>query len=290
MCRLYGFRANEPTKVECSLVLAQNSLMSQARSDLRSKTHPDGWGIAWYHDGVPILERRATAAFHDLAFGTTAERVLSRSVVAHVRLATVGGIEIQNVHPFVVGAWTLAHNGTVVGFDELADELATETDIDLLDHRRGSTDSEALFLWLLTRFRRRLRQAGGPTGGETYELAAELAEAVLELADRCRRTADPRPPRLNVVLTDGRRLFAVRYNRELHWLQRKGVHDCEICGIPHVEHREDREYRAVVVASEPLTHESWTHLPDQSLLVVEGDLSCRVMALDEIAQRSLAAG
>ena len=27
MCRLYGFRANEETKVECTLVHAQNALL-----------------------------------------------------------------------------------------------------------------------------------------------------------------------------------------------------------------------------------------------------------------------
>lgn len=34
MCRLYGFRANEATKVECALVLAQNSLLAQSRADM----------------------------------------------------------------------------------------------------------------------------------------------------------------------------------------------------------------------------------------------------------------
>ena len=30
MCRLYGFRANAPTKIECTLVLAQNALLAFA--------------------------------------------------------------------------------------------------------------------------------------------------------------------------------------------------------------------------------------------------------------------
>lgn len=32
-CRLYGFLANEETKLECTLVLAHNSLLSQSKKD-----------------------------------------------------------------------------------------------------------------------------------------------------------------------------------------------------------------------------------------------------------------
>jgi predicted glutamine amidotransferase len=55
MCRLYGFRATEPTKVECTLVHAQNALMVQSRRD----RHGHGWGIATYEDHRPRVERHA---------------------------------------------------------------------------------------------------------------------------------------------------------------------------------------------------------------------------------------
>jgi predicted glutamine amidotransferase len=53
MCRLYGFRANEPTKVECTLVYAQNALMVQSREDLTGRGNAHGWGIATYEDHCP---------------------------------------------------------------------------------------------------------------------------------------------------------------------------------------------------------------------------------------------
>ena len=64
MCRLYGFRANEPTKVECTLVHAQNSLMVQSREDLAGYEHAQGWGVATYEDRRPHVERQAWAAYH----------------------------------------------------------------------------------------------------------------------------------------------------------------------------------------------------------------------------------
>ena len=57
MCRLYGFRANEPTKVECSLVHAQNALLSQSVMDARGVPNADGWGIGYYDNSLPHVER-----------------------------------------------------------------------------------------------------------------------------------------------------------------------------------------------------------------------------------------
>ena len=45
MCRLYAMRANEPTRVECSLVHAQNALMQQSQLDAEGLVHGHGWGV-----------------------------------------------------------------------------------------------------------------------------------------------------------------------------------------------------------------------------------------------------
>ena len=58
MCRLYGFRATEPTKIECPLVLAQNALMDQSRQNMTGLSHAHGWGVTIYKDGLPRLEKQ----------------------------------------------------------------------------------------------------------------------------------------------------------------------------------------------------------------------------------------
>ncbi|WP_419187581.1 class II glutamine amidotransferase, partial [Stieleria bergensis] len=105
MCRLYGFRSNEPTKVECTLVHAQNALLIQSRSDEIGRAHSDGWGIGYYEDQNPHVERNASAAHHGLHFSNAAERVYSPTVISHVRLATVGIPTVENCHPFRFGNW-----------------------------------------------------------------------------------------------------------------------------------------------------------------------------------------
>ncbi len=99
MCRLYGISGNQPARVECSLVDAQNALLEQSIGDSRGVANPDGWGIGSYEAGSPTVHKSARAAAHDVEFRRTAEQVTSRTVVAHVRAATVGSNTLDNTHP-----------------------------------------------------------------------------------------------------------------------------------------------------------------------------------------------
>lgn len=271
MCRLYGFRATEPTKVECTLVHAQNALMIQSRLDRSGLSHTDGWGVGFYNDHHPDVERRASAAHEDLLFSATAERVYSETVVAHVRHATVGVPALMNCHPFCHGVWMFAHNGTVEGFDRVSRRLEQETDRRFLELRRGTTDSEAVFLWLLSRMRDVGIDAAAPAG-DLAALVGLIEQAVRDLVAWSREARPEKPSKLNFLMTDGASLIATRWNRSLYCVKRQGIHDCEICGIPHVSHDTGVKYRAVVVASEPISHERWEEVPEATLLAVDGDV------------------
>lgn len=271
MCRLYGFLANEDTKVECTLVYAQNALLQQSREDLTGHSHTDGWGICCYQDGIPTCERRPTAAHQDVWFGTTAQRIYSKAVLAHVRRATVGGPSLENTHPFVHGCWSFVHNGTLMHSKQLEAQLLQEIDPQLARLRRGTTDSELIFFWLLTRM-----AAEGCAWDRRCEDSTRLQQvvsfAVQELAARSGEDRLDQPSQLNVLLTDGHCLVATRWNRSLHLVERTGLHDCEICGIPHVQHDPRTAYRACVIASEPISHEQWSEVPNHSVIAIDSEL------------------
>lgn len=277
MCRLYGFRANEPTKVECTLVYAQNALLLQSRSDQRGLSHPDGWGIAFYEGRHPVVQRRDRAAFTDLSFSLTAARVNARTVVAHVRQATVSEANLANTHPFVHGRWTFAHNGTLTGFDALRPRLWAETVPALRGEVRGTTDSESIFYWLLSRMAERGISVTGQesTVGPTVDV---IRAALVRLGDLSAGTGVEDPPQLNLLLTNGEILVASRWGRTLHFVEREAVHDCEICGIPHSATGHG-EYRAVVLASEPISSEAWEEVADGSVVSVDEDVRLRVQAI-----------
>lgn len=258
MCRLYGFFATEPTKVECTLVHAQNALISQSRSDLSGYSHAHGWGVATFNGHGPEIERQAWAAYHGEHFARAAAKIYSHTVIAHVRRATIGGAAIENTHPFTDGHWVLAHNGTVPGFDKIRPILCERMGEKHRKQLRGETDSEHVFRYFLS-----LADMG------IIEPESDLSGALEKLADDIVDLAQTHAPGerigLNLIVSDGKRLAGSRLNRTLYFVGRKGVYDCEICGFPHIHHDPNAEYRATVVASEPVTHEQWTEIPNRSI-------------------------
>ncbi len=263
MCRLYGFHATEPTKVECTLVHAQNALMAQSRSDLENVSHSHGWGVATYPESeeAPELERQAWAAHHGEHFQRAAARAYAETVIAHVRRATVGVAALENTHPFMHGRWVFAHNGTVPRFDAVRERLLGEI---APAHRaliKGQTDSEHLFRYALT-----LLEAGEAAGPRDA-----VSRVVKDVVAMIREVAPGDPIGLNLMLTDGDRLAGTRLGRTLVYVARDGVYDCEICGFPHIHHDPRTQYRAVVVASEPITSEPWREVPEGSLWRVNLD-------------------
>jgi len=255
MCRLYGFCATESTKVECTLVHAQNALMAQSERDLGGKSHAHGWGIATYTGEMPQVEKKAWAAYHGEHFERAASQVFANLVVAHVRRATVGGPAAENTHPFVADEWVFAHNGTVPGFDALRGRLLEAISPKRRDLILGQTDSEHVFHYLLTLMDKDPNQS----------LSDLVRRGVSDVSGWARDVDPNAAPGLNVIITDGQRIAGSRLGRSLFKLERDGVYDCEICGFPHIHHDPKRDYRAVVVASEPLTHEVWEEIPHGSV-------------------------
>ena len=276
MCRLYGITGNQSARVECSLVEAQNALLRQSISDSRGIANPDGWGIGVYEHGSPAVYKSSGAAAHDIEFRNTAERVTSRNAIAHVRAATIGSSGLDNTHPFAHGPWLFAHNGTLSGFDVLKTELETEIPDHLLRQRRGATDSELIFLWLLGRMP--AHGLDSLSGADSVDdMVALLAEGVPELSSRA-AAITPEPARLNLLLSDGVHLTASRWGNSLFITERSGRTDCEVCRSTHLTGPGESRYRAVAVASEPITRETWIEVADQSFVGATNGHPVEVMA------------
>ena len=193
MCRVFGCVAAEPASIRHELVEAENPLIRQ------SEEHDSGWGMAVYEraDGLdPRCVRFAEAAFSDPDF-IGATEMKGRIFNVHVRRATMGGLALENTHPFCLGSYSFGHNGTILRYPRLLEHPSVA-------RPNGDTDSEAFFNFLMT-----IYDAGDPIGS--------LRGAIQTTVERSPFSG------LNFLFSDGDRLFAYRLGLfELHWLHRPG--------------------------------------------------------------------
>lgn len=176
MCRVFGFRSVIPSQVHRSLLDGDNALGRQ------SGQHPDGWGVAFYVDGAPHLTKSAERALGDQLFHRVSGVVASETVVAHVRKATHGALNVLNCHPFQYGRWVFAHNGDIPRFPDRREALLAEVAPRLRRYVLGDTDSEVVFFVFLS-----VLSGHGPLdrrhGVET--VASAVREACPHLAPAC---------------------------------------------------------------------------------------------------------
>lgn len=269
MCRFYGFRASQPTRVDCCLVAAPNSLLAQSQRDLQGFEHADGWGIVAYQGGDVWLRRRAAAAHDGHQFREAATLVEATTVLAHVRKATVGAVTLDNTHPFVHGRFALVHNGTLPYFADIRPHLLDAMTPAQRAAIRGATDSEHLLHLILSDRER--------TGAS---LLACLEATLRRVVAWCREIGQEPHLGLNVLLTDGITMVGSRWQRTLHVLEQAGAATCAVCGGRHVRAPEPG-YRAIAIASEPMNGQPWPEIPERSIFEITPDLQLRIEPLDD---------
>jgi predicted glutamine amidotransferase len=138
MCQLLGMNCNNPTDVTFSF-------RGFAHRGGRTDHHADGWGIAFFEDrGLRHFVDHLPACESPVAELIRRYPIQSRNVIAHIRKATQGHVNLQNCHPFVRELWgrywVFAHNGDLKDFRPRLHGSF---------HPVGDTDSEHAFCWLM---------------------------------------------------------------------------------------------------------------------------------------------
>jgi len=85
--------------------------------------HSDGWGIAFYQDkGLRQFHDVEAAATSSLADYLSRNPIRTLNMMGHIRYATVGNVDLANVHPFSREMWGMqwcfCHNGEVPYFKQ----------------------------------------------------------------------------------------------------------------------------------------------------------------------------
>lgn len=289
MCRLYGLQATHPTRAACELLDAQNALIRQSREDARGLSNPHGWGMGHVANGTTSCFRQVQPASESSDYREQALGTEGTTVLAHVRRATVGDPDHANTHPFRHGSALLIHNGHVPAFDRVRPRLLDRLGETRRRSVRGTTDSEHVLALLL---QLRDETPGEPLHALTREavhlvqdwVSDEAPAATVHAADADFRSLSHDELEdvlgLNLLWTDGETLGGSRLNRTLWALRRDHVHTCGICGDAHATPPDPDDYRSTTLASERLTNEDWTEVPNGSVFHVSADGTVHREALD----------
>lgn len=244
MCRWLAY-IGESRPVEGFVYDGPRSLCSQAQQSHKAKlgVHGDGGGLGWYGaPEEPGLYRNAGPAWADPNLREIARMVESRVFFAHVRASTgAPNLEI-NCHPFRSGRLLFMHNGQIGGFRRLRRRLTEALSDECYDAILGGTDSELLFQLMIT-------------NGLREDAPAAIRRTVAEVDGLRRREDIAEPFRATLAVTDGGRLWALRWASDrfapsLYLTRRDG---------------------GALVVSEPLDEDiaSWREVPPDSLVSVD---------------------
>lgn len=157
----------------------------------------DGWGAGWYDDaGTPAVYRQILPIWADGNVDALGRSLYAPLWMCNVRSATPGlGTEHANTQPFADDQLLFLHNGFIERFaHSLRAPIRAELDPDIETGINGNTDSEYLFALL--------RQQRGSL--------SERLRAMLERAHTLLAGVSDVPALLNIIVTDGRQLVAVR--------------------------------------------------------------------------------
>ncbi len=247
MCQLLGMNCATPTDITFSF-----RGFSQ-RAGITSD-HSDGFGIAFFEDkACRLFVDNQSAVESPIAELVRNYPIKSRNVIAHIRKATQGKINLENSHPFSRELWgrqwIFAHNGDLKDFlPELSGRFTPV----------GNTDSERAFCYLLDQLVKRFGY-NEPKLDQVFDLLAEISPSIAEHGT------------FNFCLSNGQALFTYATTK-LHWLVRKypfkpaQLIDIEVeVDFSQVTTPEDR---VAVITTEPLTqNEEWTAFQEGEMIL-----------------------
>ena len=198
MCRLIAYMG-APLCPAHLVFGGEHSLYEQSwapRELLTGSLNADGYGIVWYAGGRPARIAEARPIWYDTDLERTLSSLSGTCLVAALRNSTLGlPVDRASLLPLVFDRWTFVLNGFVPEFRKRhMRELRRSLPDELYAELQGVSDSETLFLIAVAALR----------GG------ASLVEALETVVRVVRERVGKAEAQLNMVLSDGERLAAVR--------------------------------------------------------------------------------
>lgn len=271
MCRWLAY-TGESIALSELIFDTQHSIIDQSlasRSSIQT-TNGDGFGVGWYdHLHSPGLYKHIQPAWNDANLRDLCYHTQSHMFIAHIRAATGTAIQRTNCHPFRHNNWLFVHNGVIREAAMLRRELALELDKELFPKISGTTDSELMF-YLALHF------------GMAHDVYAGVTRMVGFVEKVGREAAIEHPIQMTLGITDGARLYAIRYSSEHD--SRTLYYSKDIAAIRDMvppdrqDHMDSIGNDARSIVSEPFSDltEIWQEIPESTFVQIEsGNVECR---------------
>lgn len=243
MCRWLAYQG-APIYLDELVYIPEHSLVHQSLEARKAVTrvNADGFGLGWY------TERETPGQFHEVlpAWGdenlrSLAHHIRSHRFMAHIRSSTGTQVSRSNCHPFIIENWMFLHNGQIGEFDKVKFALERRLPESLYLLKRGSTDSELLFLLMI--------HFGLYDDPET---AVQKTISLVESELKAKNVSEPF--KASMCISDGERFWVVRYSSD---------------GCPPTVFIRCKDGN-MTLASEPLDSQTeWNMVPVQSILRID---------------------
>ena len=200
MCRFLAY-SGDPVFLTDLVCAPTHSLVHQSlhATEAKTETNGDGFGIGWYGERAePGLYRDVCPAWSDENLVNLCQQVRARMFFAHVRASTGTATTRANCHPFAHGRHLFMHNGQIGGYHKIKRRLEALIPDEFYDVRRGTTDSEAIFLLALA-------------NGLAEDPIGAMARTLSTVRDLMKAADAAEPLRFTAVVTDGETLTAYRW-------------------------------------------------------------------------------
>lgn len=251
MCRLAAY-LGPAISLQQFLLDPEHSLYRQSwepRELVYTKLNADGYGFGWYApDGAPALYTSPRPIWSDVNLPHLARTLKSPLWLAEIRSATAGHpVHEYNTPPFSDERFLFAHNGLINEFHlQIRPRMHAMLSPACAAGIQGNTDSEYLFACL----RQVLED----------DPALSINDALRRLFVLLENWIDDQHALLNIIITEGKRLYAAR-----HALN----HEC-----PSLYYSIDEAQfpGGQLIASERFTQDSnWETVPAHHILVIDPD-------------------
>ena len=259
MCQLLGMNCNTPTDIVFSFEGFRR------RAGL-TDCHSDGFGIAFFEGrGVRIFRDNRPASLSPIADCVKQYKIKSLIVIANIRKATQGAVNIENTHPFIREIWgenwVFAHNGNLKDLPNMSESFCQPI---------GSTDSEAAFCYMAEFLKSRFKKK--PTEMQIFQAIQEVSK---ELAAH---------GTFNFILSNGEWMIA-HCSTNLHYLVRKApfgkAHRIDDDGVIDFNDYAKDGDKVTIITTFPLTKdEPWTKMENGGFVFFkEGDKIAEVIGV-----------